>query len=59
MAKYQIENIRAGLILGAFEAPDEEQALDAWARSVGYPSHAELCEVSAAADGDVIVTLVD
>ena len=59
MKTYQIENTMSAVILGLFEAKDEDGALEAFAREVGYASYAECCEVAPAEDGEILVTEVE
>ena len=41
MARYLIENIKSGLILGSYDGASEDEALDAMARDAGYIDYSD------------------
>jgi hypothetical protein len=45
MPTYKIENTVSGQVLGAYQARDENAALDAMARDAGYKDFADSCRV--------------
>jgi hypothetical protein len=46
MRVYQIKSIKSGVVLGLYEAADEQGARDAMARSAGFDDAAQAAEVS-------------
>jgi hypothetical protein len=46
MPVYQIKSIKSGVVLGLYEAPDEQGARDAMARSAGFDDAAQAAEAS-------------
>ena len=44
MPVYQIKSIRSGVVLGRYEAADEQGARDAMARSAGFDNEAHAAE---------------
>ena len=44
MTSYKISNKSSGLVLGVFEAEDEDSALDEMARDAGYRDHADVAK---------------
>ena len=44
MSRYKISNKSSGLVLGTFEAEDENSALDEMARDAGYQDHADVAK---------------
>ncbi len=42
MARWTIENVQSGLVLGTFEGATEDAALDAMARDAGYADRATM-----------------
>jgi hypothetical protein len=59
MTTYQIENTVSGLILGTYEAADEQGALDALARDAGYADHAAALAVTGEDGSDLEVRAVE
>ena len=50
MATFIISNPQTSFTFGAYEAEDEQGALDAMARDAGYADFAAACEVTGEAD---------
>lgn len=59
MAKFQIGNTISGVDLGAYEATDEQGALDAMAQAAGYADYAAACDVAPVVEGEIVVTKID
>lgn len=56
MTTYMIENTLSGVIIGEYEAADEDGALDAMARDAGYRDYAACCEGVPFTIGEIAVT---
>lgn len=54
--QFKIESA-AGVILGTYDAPDKDGALDALARDAGYTDHASIPDE--ARDDDLIVAQIE
>ncbi len=55
MTTYTITNILSGIVLGDYDAHDEQGALDAMARDAGYVDYTDACEAAPVADGEITV----
>lgn len=58
MPVYQIKSIKSGVVLGLYEAADEQGARDAMARSAGFDDAAQAAEVSGDAASQLHVSKV-
>ena len=59
MPVYQITSIRSGVVLGHYEADDEQGARDAMARDAGFDDEAQAAEVSGADGSNIRVSEVE
>jgi len=55
MSTYTITNTISGAFLGAYNAADENGALDAMAREAGYASHLDACMTAPVVEGELRV----
>lgn len=59
MTAYHISNTISGSDIGTYEADDEQGALDAYSRDVGYKDWADHIEVAPVSEGEIRVVEVD
>jgi hypothetical protein len=58
LPRYQIENVRSGVVLGVYKASSEADALDAMARDAGYADYEEACEVAPTFENEISVKII-